>query len=87
MPPVEDLENPIDKYASQVISSDNLLLGTYSRDKENRIYVSYNDLNPNLVNALIATEDIRFIKHSGIDFYALARAFIKTGILQQSNAG
>ena len=84
---VENLENPIDKYASQIISSDSKLLGTYSREKENRIYVSYRDLNPNLVNALIATEDTRFTKHSGIDFYALARAFVKTGILRQSNAG
>jgi len=87
MPPVEDLENPIDKYASQVISSDNKLLGTYSREKENRIFVTYNDLNPNLVNALIATEDERFKDHSGIDFYALGRVFIKNGILQQKSAG
>ena len=87
MPPLEDLENPIDKYASQVISSDNKLLGTYNREKENRIYVTYNDLNPNLVNALIATEDERYSKHSGIDFYALGRALIKNGILRQKNAG
>ncbi len=87
MPPIEDIENRIDKYASQVISADNKLLGTYSREKENRIYVNYNELNPNLVNALIATEDIRFSKHSGIDFYALGRAVIKTGILGQSSAG
>jgi len=87
MPLVEDLENPIDKYASQVISSDNKLLGTYSREKENRIYVSYNDLNPDLVNALIATEDIRYTKHSGIDFYALVRAVVKTGLFRQSSAG
>ncbi len=87
MPPVEDLENPIDKYASQVISSDNKLLGTYNREKENRIYVGYNELNPNLVNALIATEDERYTQHSGIDFYALARAFIKTGLFRQTNAG
>ena len=87
MPSIEDLENPIDKYASQVISADNKLLGTYSREKENRIYVSYDSLNPHLVNALIATEDMRFSKHSGIDFYALARAFIKTGMLRQSSAG
>ncbi len=87
MPAVEDLENPIDKYASQVISSDSKLLGTYSREKENRIYVSYNDLSPNLVNALIATEDERFSNHSGIDFYALGRVFIKTGILMQPGSG
>ncbi|MCL2649987.1 MAG: transglycosylase domain-containing protein [Candidatus Azobacteroides sp.] len=87
MPAVQDLENPIDKYASQVISSDNVLLGTYSREKENRIYVSYDGLNPSLVNALIATEDMRFTKHSGIDFYALGRAIIKTGLFRQSSAG
>ncbi len=87
MPPVEDLENPIDKYASQVISSDNKLLGTYSRQKENRIYVNYNDLSPYLIDALIATEDIRFYRHSGIDAYALARAFVKRGIFSQKNAG
>ena len=87
MPPVEDLENPIDKYASQVISSDNKLLDTYSREKENRIYVTYDELSPNVVHALIATEDQRFNEHSGIDFYALARAIIKTGVFQQSSSG
>ncbi|MDR0232416.1 MAG: transglycosylase domain-containing protein [Dysgonamonadaceae bacterium] len=87
VPPVEDLENPIDKYASQVISSDNKLLGTYSRERENRIFVTYNDLNPNLVNALIATEDERYRDHSGVDFYALGRVFIKTGIFGEEGAG
>ena len=87
MPPVEDLENPIDKYASQIISSDNKLLGTYNREKENRIYVTYDELSPNVVHALISTEDQRFNKHSGIDFYALARAIVKTGIFQQSSSG
>ncbi len=87
MPPVEDLENPIDKYASQVISADGKLLGTYSRERENRIYVSYDDLSPALVNALIATEDERFTQHSGIDFYALVRAFVKTGLMRQKSAG
>ncbi len=87
MPPVEELENPIDKYASQVISSDMKFLGTYSKEKENRIYVNYNDLSPALVHALVATEDERFSQHSGIDFYALLRAIVKTGILGQKNAG
>lgn len=87
MPPVEDLENPIDKYASQIITADGKQLDTYSRERENRIYVGYNDLSPDLIKALIATEDVRFTSHSGIDAYALVRAFVKTGILQQKSAG
>ncbi len=87
MPPVEDLENPIDKYASQVISEDMELLGTYAHSKENRIYLNYEDLSPYIVNALIATEDIRFSKHSGIDAYALVRSVVKRGILMQESGG
>jgi len=87
MPPIEDLENPIDKYASQVYSSDNELLGTYSQSKENRIYSDFDELSPYLINALIATEDIRFKSHSGIDAYALFRAVVKRGILQQESGG
>ncbi len=87
MPPIEDLENPIDKYASQVYSADGELLGTYSRARENRIYSSYDDLSTYLVQALVATEDIRFYSHSGIDAQAVARAVIKTGIMQQKSGG
>ncbi|GHU91896.1 penicillin-binding protein 1A [Bacteroidia bacterium] len=87
MPPIEDLENPIDKYASQVISIDMKPLGNYAKEKENRIYSSYNDLSPHLVNALIATEDARFIEHSGIDAIALLRAVVKRGILMQASGG
>lgn len=87
MPPVEDLENPIDKYASQVYSSDHQLLGTYSQSKENRIYSAYGDLSPYLIDALVATEDARFYDHSGIDLYAVTRAVVKRGILQQKSGG
>ena len=87
MPPVEELENPNYKFATQVISSDGKTLGTWSLSKENRVYVGYNDLSPNLVNALIATEDIRFAEHSGIDAKALFRAIVKRGLLMQKNAG
>ena len=76
MPPVEQLENPIDKYASQVISSDGKALGAYAHSKDNRIYVNYEDLSPDLVKALIATEDIRFAEHSGIDAQGLFRAIV-----------
>lgn len=87
VPNVEQLENPIDKYASQVISSDGKMLGSYNYSKDNRIYVGYEDLSPDLVKALIATEDIRFTKHSGIDTKGLLRAVVKRGILQQKSGG
>lgn len=87
MPPVEDLENPNYKFATEVFSSDNKVLGTYSYSKENRVYVGYDELSPYVVNALIATEDVRFAEHSGIDAKALFRAVIKRGILMQKNAG
>lgn len=87
MPPVEDLENPNYKFATEVFSEDGKVLGTYSYSKENRVFVGYNDLSPNIINALIATEDVRFAEHSGIDAYALTRAVVKHGILMQKNAG
>ena len=87
MPPVEDLENPNYKFATEVFSEDGKVLGTYSYSKENRVFVGYNDLSPNIINALIATEDVRFAEHSGIDAYALTRVVVKRGILMQKNAG
>ena len=87
VPPIEELENPNLKFATQIISDDGVTLGTYSLSKENRLYVGYNDLSPNLINALIATEDERFHEHSGIDARALLRAIIKRGVLMQASAG
>ena len=87
MPPVEQLENPIDKYASQVVSADGKTLGSYAHSSDNRIFVTYNDLSPYLVKALIATEDVRFAEHSGIDAIGLFRAIIKRGILMQKSGG
>ena len=87
VPPIEELENPNLKFATQVISDDGKVLGTWSLSKENRLYVGYNDLSPNLVHALVATEDVRFSEHSGIDARAFMRAVIKRGVLMQKNAG
>ena len=87
MPPVEQLENPIDKYASQVVSADGKTLATYAHSQDNRIFVNYNDLSPDLVKALIATEDVRFAEHSGIDAQGLFRAVVKRGILMQKSGG
>ena len=87
MPPIEDLQNPINRFATQVYSADGKLMGTWNYNKENRICVDYSQLSPHLVKALVATEDVRFYEHSGIDFKALGRAIIKRGILGQKNAG
>lgn len=87
MPPVEQLENPIDKYASLILSSDGKTLGSYAHSKDNRIHVNYEDLSPELVKALIATEDIRFTDHSGIDAQGLFRAVVKRGLLFQKSGG
>ena len=87
MPDMSELENPSYKYAAQVISADGKVMGTWSYSKENRTLVEYNEISPNLIKALIATEDERFIDHSGIDARALMRAIIKRGILGQESAG
>lgn len=87
LPPIEDLQNPINRFATQVYSADGVVMGTWNYNKENRVCVDFDDLSKPLVQALVATEDVRFYEHSGIDFYALARAIIKRGILGQTNAG
>ena len=87
MPPVEELENPSYKFATEIFSEDEKVLGTWSYSKENRVYTAYKDLSPNIINALIATEDVRFVEHSGIDAKALFRAFVKRGLMFQKNAG
>lgn len=87
MPDIEDLQNPISKYASQVYSVDGKILGTYSMNRENRVHVDFDSLSPYLVEALVATEDERFYDHSGIDFIALTRAIVKRGLLGQKSAG
>lgn len=86
VPPVEELENPINRFASQILSSDGELLGTWSYN-ENRMIATYDEIAPCVFNALIATEDKRFYEHSGIDIRSLFRAIIKRAILHQVQAG
>lgn len=86
-PDIENLQNPISKSASLVYSEDGKVLGTYNADKANRIPVSFSKLSPHLVHALVATEDVRFYEHSGIDFIALGRAIVKRGLLGHESAG
>lgn len=87
MPDMDTLSNPIDKIATQVYSANGKLIGTWNEDNGNRVAVDYNSISPNLVHALVATEDERFYEHSGIDFIALGRAIIKRGILGHHEAG
>ena len=87
MPPVEELKNPADKFATVVYSADGEELGRYFRNTGNRVYADYSEISPNVINALIATEDSRFEDHSGIDLRAVGRVLVKTLILQNKNAG
>lgn len=85
MPSFEDLENPENNLASEVYSADSVLLGNYYF--QYRSYVNFDDLSPYLVDALIATEDIRFHRHSGIDARGLARVLFKTILMGESAGG
>lgn len=85
MPSFEELENPHSNLASEVISADGEILGFIG--VENRSNVSYDEISPNVINALIATEDVRFYDHSGIDIRSLGRVFTKTIIGRSSSSG
>jgi len=87
MPPVEELRNPQDKFASIIYTADGQEMGRYFRNSGNRVYADLDEISPNVVNALIATEDARFLDHSGIDMKAVTRAVIKTVLLRQKNSG
>ena len=86
MPDIEELQNPINRFASQVFTDDGKLMGTWSRS-ENRVFSDFDQVSPHIYEALVATEDERFYEHSGIDLKSLSRAIVKRGILQQSSAG
>lgn len=77
MPSIQELQNPEADLASELYTSDGKLMGKYYA--ENRSEVKYSEISPNIINALIATEDVRFKEHSGVDGEALARAVFKLG--------
>ncbi len=85
LPDFKALENPDSELASEMYAADGVLLGTFAR--ENRSPVTYEELSPNLVQALIATEDERFEDHSGIDLQAMLRVFVKSILLGQDAGG
>lgn len=78
LPPLEDLQNPKNSFATEIYTSDMKLLGQYYRN-ENRVSVSYADISPYMTDALVATEDVRFFQHSGIDEKSLLRVILKLG--------
>ena len=83
MPSVEDLDNPKSEIASEIISSDGKVLGKFFY--ENRSPADFEELSPKLIDALIATEDVRFTKHGGIDARSMIRVF--TGLLTLNPQG
>ena len=85
IPSFEELEHPDSKQATQIIAQGGEVLTTFHI--ENRTFVEYEDISPNVINAALATEDIRFYKHAGIDFKGLARVFVKTLALHNSSQG
>lgn len=85
IPDFSELENPENNLASVLFTEDNEILGKYFI--ENRMFAEYENLSPYLVNALIATEDIRFNKHSGVDARGLARVLVRTIIGGQNTGG
>lgn len=87
LPAIDQLQNPINKYATELYSSDLQLIGSFSESRDNRIRTEYSQISSHVIDALVATEDSRFYDHSGIDGRALARVLIKTGLLRQKSAG
>ncbi|MCH5229000.1 MAG: transglycosylase domain-containing protein [Muribaculaceae bacterium] len=88
MPPIEELEDPHDKLASVLIASDGTTeMGRYFSGSGNRVNSDYNSISPHVVDALIATEDERYLDHSGIDFIALGRTGVKTLLMGDKSAG
>ncbi|GJM35238.1 MAG: hypothetical protein DHS20C18_42390 [Saprospiraceae bacterium] len=85
LPSVSELENPRSEEASQIFAANGEVLGRFYT--ENRVPVSFEELSPNLVKALIATEDERYYSHSGIDFEALGRVAVKTVLMGQKSSG
>lgn len=79
MPSLKDLENPTIQQASEVYAVDGTLMGKYYTERGNRTNVKYRDISPNVINALIATEDERFYTHAGIDFKSTLRAVLTFG--------
>ena len=87
MPDFYELENPNTIVATRVFTADSVELRSYFQADNNRVLVHYPNISPNMVNALVAIEDARYWKHSGIDVRGLARVLVKRGLLRKKSAG
>ena len=85
IPSFSELEHPNNNLATQLISVDGEVISTFH--VENRTYVQYQDISPNVINAAIATEDSRFYNHCGIDFTSLGRVLFRTVLMGDSSQG
>ncbi|GAB5555383.1 MAG: hypothetical protein Sapg2KO_49740 [Saprospiraceae bacterium] len=85
LPSVKQLENPKSEVATQLYAANGEVIGRYYT--ENRVPVSFNQLDEDITNALVATEDERYYRHTGIDFQALGRAVVKTFLLRDESSG
>jgi len=79
LPSLHELENPTLVLASEVLADDGTSMGKFYTEKGNRTHVDYKDISPNIIHALVATEDVRFYEHSGIDYIAVMRAVLRFG--------
>ena len=79
LPALEELQNPKNKYATEIYSSDLEVIGRYYEGKDNRVSVGFNEVSDHVSDALIATEDVRYMEHSGIDLKALLRVLVRLG--------
>ena len=84
-PSKRELRNIQNQVASEVFSADSVLLGRYYI--QDRTEITYENISPEVINALIATEDVRFYEHEGIDFMSLGRVMVKSIFLQDESAG
>ena len=87
MPPVAELRNPTDNFASSMYTADGVEMGKIFQSKGNRYYVEFDQISPYLKDALIATEDERYFDHSGIDATAIGRSIVKRIIMGRTSAG
>ncbi len=85
MPSFEELENPQTNLSTEVLSMDGVVIGSFFN--ENRTRVNYYEISPDVINALVSTEDIRFYDHSGIDARGLMRVLFRTLLMQEESSG
>ena len=87
MPPIEELKNPKDRFATIIYSDDGQEMGRFYRHTGNRVYADFDEISQHVIDALVSTEDARFEDHSGIDVRAIGRAMVKNVVMGDKSAG